>query len=115
MGTLALGGCRLDNSDPADGSAAAHTLPSGDGTATVSWEAPTTTITGAALTDLSGYRIYYGTSDTDLSQVVELKGVGTQTFVIDNLGTATWYFAVKAVTTVGMESPLSQIVSKSIS
>ncbi len=90
-------------------------MPAGNGTATVSWEAPTTTTTGAALTDLAGYRIYYGTSDTDLSQVVDLKGVQLQTYVVDNLGTATWYFAVKAVTAVGVESPLSQIVSKTIS
>lgn len=112
---LALGGCHLDSTDPAENSAAAETVPTGTGSATVSWEAPTTTTTGAALTDLAGYRIYYGTSETDLSQVVALTGVGTQTYVIDNLGTATWYFAVKAVTSVGVESPLSEIVSKSIS
>jgi hypothetical protein len=92
----------------------AGALPVGDGTATVSWEAPTTTTTGAALTDLGGYRIYYGISETELSQSVKVAGVGLQTYVIDNLGAGTWYFAVRAVTTLGVESPLSQIVSKTI-
>ncbi len=50
----------------------AEPLPVGDGTATVSWEAPTTTTTGAALTDLGGYRIYYGISETELSQSVKV-------------------------------------------
>ena len=81
--------------------------------ATVSWEAPTTTTTGTALNDLAGYRIYYGLSATDLSQVIN-AGVGLQTYAIENLGQGTWYFAVRAVTQLGVESDLSQIVSKTI-
>jgi hypothetical protein len=46
---------------------------------------------------------------------VELGGVGIETYVIDNLGLGTWYFAVKAVTSTGVESSLSNIVSKTIS
>ncbi len=117
VGVLALAGCHNDNVlDPtADDGSAAAALPTGDGTATVSWEAPTQTTQGAALTDLAGYRIYYGLTETDLTQSVQLDNVGTQTYVVDNLGTGTWYFAVKAVTSVGVESPLSEIVSKTIS
>ena len=89
-------------------------MPVGSGTATVSWEAPTTTTTGSVLTDLGGYRIYYGISENDLSQVIDVTGVGLQTYVVDNLGAGTWYFAVRAVTEVGVESPLSEIVSKVI-
>ncbi len=98
-----------------DQSSAAQSAPSGNGTATLSWEAPTTTTTGSALTDLAGYRIYYGISASDLSQSIQLNTVGVQTYVIDNLGQGTWYFAIKAVTTVGVESALSDIVSKTIS
>jgi uncharacterized lipoprotein NlpE involved in copper resistance len=98
-----------------DQSNTAQGVPSGNGTATLSWEAPTTTTTGSALTDLAGYRIYYGISASDLSQSIQLNTVGVQTYVIDNLGSGTWYFAIKAVTTVGVESALSDIVSKTIS
>ena len=69
---------------------------------------------GASLTDLSGYRIYYGISEDDLSQTIQLAGVGLQTYMIDNLGQGTWYFAIRAVTSAGVESSLSNIVSKTI-
>ena len=116
---FALGGCHNDDAlDPTastgDGSSA-DALPTGNGTATVSWEAPTTTTQGTALTNLAGYRIYYGLSETDLTASVQLDNVGTQTYVVDNLGAGTWYFAVKAVTSLGVESPLSEVVSKTIS
>ena len=84
------------------------------GTATLSWDAPTTTTSGAALQDLAGYRIYYGLKAEDLTQTVQLAGVGLQTYMIENLGQGTWYFAVRAVTSQGVESALSNIVSKTI-
>jgi uncharacterized lipoprotein NlpE involved in copper resistance len=108
-----LGGCH--NSDESSGGSAAQSVPSGNGTATLSWEAPTTTTTGSALTDLAGYRIYYGINASDLSQTVQLNSIGVQTYLIDNLGQGTWYFAIKAVTTAGVESALSDVVSKTIS
>ena len=80
----------------------------------MSWEAPTTTTEGTALTDLAGYRIYYGLSESDLNQSVKLNSVGLQTYMLDNLGQGTWYFAVRAVTSLGVESPLSEIVTKTL-
>lgn len=117
VSAFAFAGCHSQNDSTATASGMGGTpqsLPMGDGTATLSWEAPTTTTTGSALTNLSGYRIYYGLSTEDLSQTVQLAGIGIQTYVIDNLGQGTWYFAVKAVTTSGVESSLSNIVSKTI-
>jgi hypothetical protein len=87
---------------------------SGDTSATLSWEAPTTNTNGTALTNLAGYRIYYGSSASDLSQKVQLNGVGVQTYVFDNLQAGTWYFAVMAVTSAGVESALSNKVSATI-
>ena len=86
----------------------------GTGTATLSWQAPTTTTDGEALTDLAGYRIYFGMNADDLTQTVQLTGLGLQTYAIDDLGSGTWYFAIKAVTTAGAESALSDVVSKTI-
>lgn len=84
------------------------------GTATLSWQAPTTDTNGAPLTNLAGYRIYYGTSATALSDTVQLTSVGLQTYVIQNLTSGTWYFAVVAVASTGIESALSNVVSKTI-
>jgi ABC-type oligopeptide transport system substrate-binding subunit len=118
-GVLVLAACVLMgcHEDPAG----VTTVPVGTsatnkdtGTATLSWQAPTTNTDGAALTDLSGYRIYYGMNPDDLTQTVQLTGLGLQTYVIDDLGTGTWYFAIKAVTTTGVESALSEVVSKTI-
>ena len=62
---------------------------------------------GAALTNLAGYRIYYGTERT-ISPRVQLSNVGTQTYVIEDLGAGTWYFAVRAVTSArGRECPVA--------
>ena len=88
--------------------------PPTSGNATLSWQAPTTDTNGAPLTDLAGYSIYYGTSATDLTDTIQLTSVGIQTYVIDNLAPGTWYFAVKAVASTGVESALSDVVSKTI-
>ena len=118
VGAFALCGCHSDN--PADPSAvsgggtATAAVPVGAGTATVSWEAPTTTTAGGVLNNLAGYRIYYGLSRTSLTQAINLVGTDLQSYVVDHLGTGTWYFAVRAVTAIGVESDLSEIVSKTI-
>jgi hypothetical protein len=83
-------------------------------TATVSWDAPTTNNNGTPLTDLAGYRIYYGSSPENLSHTVKITTVGLQTYVIDDLEAGTWYFAVRAVATNGTESTLSDIAAKTI-
>ena len=107
-----LGGCR----DPGPG--AAPTTPgqsaSGPGIATLSWEAPTTNTNGTALTDLAGYRIYYGPSDEQLDHHVDINTVGLQTYVIEGLEPGNWHFAVMAVAANGAESKLSDIVLKTI-
>src|SRR4029077_15605693 len=114
LATALLTGCHEDPTGVSTTPATGLGLPTGNGTATLSWEAPTTNTDGAPLTDLAGYRIYYGTDANNLTASVQLRSVGLQTYVIDELGAGTWYFAVKAYTSGGAESPLSQVVSKTI-
>jgi hypothetical protein len=120
VAVVPLAACNFhdDDSSASTGTAAPSSapsnLPSGPGTATLSWEAPTTTTQGTALTNLAGYRIYYGTHN-NLSQTVLVNGVGLQTYVVDGLAQGTWYFAIKAVTSTGAESPPSNVVTKTIS
>ncbi len=84
------------------------------GSATLSWAAPTQNTDGSPLTNLSGYRIYYGTSANSLTQTIDIGNASVSTYVMGNLSPATWYFAVKAVAG-GVESDLSNVASKTIS
>ena len=80
----------------------------------VSWSAPTANTNGSALTDLAGYRVYYGTSPGSLSQSVDVPTAGAIDYVVQGLKTGTWYFAVTAYTNTGLESTRSSVVSKTI-
>lgn len=87
---------------------------SAQGVATLSWVPPTTNTDGSALTNLAGYRIYYGTSSTALTQVVQIGNAGIARYVLDGLASGTYYFAVRAYNTAGVESENSNIVSKRV-
>ncbi|MBV9724804.1 MAG: fibronectin type III domain-containing protein [Gammaproteobacteria bacterium] len=110
-----LGGCRDPGPVTAAPTGPTPSATGGLGSATISWEAPTSNSNGSPLTDLAGYRIYYGSSPKGLSQTVQIRSVGLQTYVIENLEPGTWYFAVKSVATNGVESRLSDVVAKTIS
>ena len=112
LGTL-LAGCR-DPGPGTGGTTATPSASSGPGNATLSWDAPTSNNNGTPLRDLAGYRIYYGSSPEHLSHTVHIKTVGLQTYVIEDLGPGTWYFAVRSVAGDGAESNLSDVVAKTI-
>jgi hypothetical protein len=82
------------------------------GSVTVSWTPPIENTDGSTLTNLSGYRIYYGTSQTNLNQVVNITNPGLATYVLSNLAATTWYFALTSVNSNGTESPRSAVVSR---
>ncbi|HZD53828.1 MAG TPA: putative Ig domain-containing protein [Woeseiaceae bacterium] len=84
------------------------------GSVTLSWAAPTQNTDGTPLTDLAGYRIYYGLAPGQYDQTLEINGAGVLSTVIDNLTQGTWYFAATAFTTSGVESDLSSEVQKSV-
>ena len=85
------------------------------GSVTLSWAPPLTNADGSALTNLAGYRIYYGRSATSLSQVVTIANAGVTRWVVENLSPATYYFAMTSVNSGGVESALSQVVSRTVS
>lgn len=84
------------------------------GSVTVSWSPPTTNADGTALTDLAGYRIYYGRTPDDLESVAVVDNPGTTRSVIDNLSPSTWYFAMTSVDHAGLESSRTQVGSVTI-
>ncbi len=87
---------------------------SSSGTATVSWTPPTQNTDGTVLTDLAGFKIYYGTHQASLDKSITLNNPGVTSYVISDLASATWYFSVKAFNRARVESDLSGKVSKTI-
>jgi hypothetical protein len=69
---------------------------------------------GSALTDLSGYRIYYGNAPGQYDHELEISDAATMSAVIDNLTTGAWYFAATALNSQGLESDLSNEVQKTV-
>jgi hypothetical protein len=84
------------------------------GSATLTWTPPTRNTDGSSLTNLSGYRIYWGRTSRSYSNSVTLTNPGLASYVIEELTSGTWYFAASAVNASGVESALSGEASKSI-
>ncbi len=82
------------------------------GSATLTWNPPTTNTDGTSLTDLAGYKVYYGTSSGGYTSVITVGNVTT--YVIGNLAPGTYYFAVTAYDSAGTESTYSNQASKTI-
>jgi len=92
---------------------ATATPPSTDNV-TLSWSAPTENTNGSALTNLTGYIIYYGTSASAMTQTIDINTVGMLTYVVDNLSAGSWYFDIVAVNSAGVQSTPSATVTASI-
>lgn len=84
----------------------------GDSKATVSWTPPTTNTAGATLTDLAGFRTWYGTDPANLTTAQAVASPSATSMTISPLAAGKWYFAVEAFTASGAESLLSTVVSK---
>ncbi|HMN43541.1 MAG TPA: putative Ig domain-containing protein [Povalibacter sp.] len=82
--------------------------------ATLSWAAPTQNTDGTTLTNLAGFRIYYGTSASALNQTIQVANPSVSTYVLDGLTPTTYYFAVRAYTSAGTESANSNVASKTL-
>lgn len=87
----------------------------GSGSATLSWTPPTSNSDGSSLTNLTGYQVLYGRSASNLDQTVTLTNPSLSRYVVENLSSGTWYFAVVAVNSSGVTSPLSNTRNKTIS
>lgn len=83
-----------------------------NGAASLEWVAPTQNTDGSTLTNLAGFRIVYGTSATQLTQVIQVANAGMGSYVVDNLAPGTYYFAVRAYTSKGAESADSNVIAR---
>jgi hypothetical protein len=88
--------------------------PSGSGTATLDWTSVTQNTDGTVLTDLAGYKVYYGTSRSTLNEVVLVANPTLTTYLVTDLPSGTWYFGVTAYVSNGTESAMSNVGQKAI-
>lgn len=83
-------------------------------TATVTWTAPTLNTDNSPLTNLAGYRIVYGRTSIALDTVASVNSPTVLTWTSPTLAAGTWFFAVKALNTTGIESDVSNVASKTL-
>ncbi len=85
------------------------------GSATLSWLPPTEREDGSPLFgDLAGYNVYWGTSMTNMTNVDTIANPGVTTYVVEQLVPATYYFAITAFDTSGLESARSNTAFKTV-
>jgi len=82
------------------------------GSATVTWNTPTTNADGTVLTDLAGFRVHYGKATQSYSLIADINDPDANSAVIEDLEADTWFFAVTAVDRNDNESAFSSEVSK---
>lgn len=89
--------------------------PVASGAVELSWAAPTQNVDGSALTDLAGYKIYWGTQPNEFTNSVTIDNPGVATYVLENLVPATYYFMATAFNADGAESDPTDTTSLTIS
>jgi hypothetical protein len=88
--------------------------PPSTGSATLTWIRPTTNTDGSPLTDLAGFKVYWGTASGVYQEQRTINNPAATTTVVSNLTSGRWYFAVTALDTSGAESGKSNQASKLI-
>jgi hypothetical protein len=78
---------------------------------TLSWTAPTLNEDGTNLTDLAGYKIYWGTTPGVYTDSVNVDA-GLTTYVVENLAPGTYEFVATAINSAGVESQFSNTATK---
>jgi hypothetical protein len=78
----------------------------------LTWDAPTTNTDGTPLTDLAGFRVQWGLTAADLSNSAYIQSPTARSWNSGTLAANTWHFGVRAFNALGLEGPLSTVVSK---
>ena len=84
------------------------------GSVTLNWTPPTQNTDGSVLTNLAGFKIYYGTSPENYPNQITINNPGITTFLVDNLTPNTWYFVSTAFNSAGEESDVSNVATRTI-
>jgi hypothetical protein len=80
----------------------------------LAWDPPTQNSDGTPLVDLRGYKIHYGNAPNSYSNTISVDTPGVTSFVVDLLAAGTYYFALTAYNSTGVESGFSPEVVTSL-
>lgn len=75
---------------------------------TLQWDPPVANEDGSALTDLAGYRLYYGRRSSDYEYVLDVKDPHATAAEIELPWPGAWYISAKSYRSSGIESSLSE-------
>jgi hypothetical protein len=81
---------------------------------TLTWQPPSSNLDGSALTNLAGFKVYWGTTQGTYPYSAHIANSATRTHTVTGLGTGTWYFVVTALNANGIESPHSSVWRKTV-
>jgi len=84
------------------------------GSMTLSWTPPTENEDGSVLTDLAGYKLYFGTASGRYTRQVRIDNPGLATYVVENLLPDTYYVVATAFNASGIESSYSNEAIKTV-
>lgn len=82
------------------------------GSVTLNWHAPTQNEDGSTLTDLAGYRIYWGTDPGIYTDSVTIDNPSVTTYLVDNLSAGQYEFVATSFNASGVESRYSDPATK---
>ncbi len=84
-----------------------------DVSATLTWTAPTQNTDGTDLTDLAGFKVYWGTTQGGpYDDQVDINDPGVTTWVVSPLASGAWFFVATAYNAIGTESDVSNEAMK---
>jgi hypothetical protein len=86
----------------------------GGSNVSLAWTPPTQNDDGSTLTDLSGYKIHYGTESGNYSQTVDVENPGLTRFDLASLPQGRIFIAMTSVNASGAQSELSPEVSVTV-
>jgi hypothetical protein len=85
-----------------------------NGSVSLAWTPPTQNDDGSTLTDLSGYKIHYGTESGNYSQTVDVENPGLSRFDLSSLPQGQIFIAMTSVNASGAQSAFSSEVSVTV-
>jgi len=88
--------------------------PTCTGAAMLTWIAPTQNTDGTALTNLSGFKVYWGPQPGTYPNNMMLNNAAQTAHVVDHLCAGTTFFVMTALAQLGTESAFSNVAMKTI-
>jgi hypothetical protein len=85
-----------------------------NGSAALTWTAPTANTDGSVLSNLAGYTILYGQTEASLDRSVTISNPSVTQYQIDNLQSGTWYFSVVSINSDGTQSNPTTVANVTI-